>query len=68
MTANDAKGEGEICHKIGNLYLERGDYERALKYQLRDLELAKKADEVSDFFISTYQHINSLFPHSEKQD
>eukprot|EP00331_Platyophrya_macrostoma_P030307 CAMPEP_0176443648 /NCGR_PEP_ID=MMETSP0127-20121128/22562_1 /TAXON_ID=938130 /ORGANISM="Platyophrya macrostoma, Strain WH" /LENGTH=424 /DNA_ID=CAMNT_0017828945 /DNA_START=23 /DNA_END=1297 /DNA_ORIENTATION=- len=45
VTAADSKGEGEICHKIGNLYLERGDYEKALKYQLRDLELAKKADE-----------------------
>jgi len=43
VMAKNSDYEGKICHKIGMIYLNRGECEQALPYQLKDLELAKRA-------------------------
>ena len=41
--ANDQEAEGQICHKIGLLYLKMGNLQRSIQYQKKFLEIAKQS-------------------------
>lgn len=44
--ANDSEKEGVVCHKIGNIYVKKKEYEKALEYQVKNLQIAQKHEEV----------------------
>jgi hypothetical protein len=46
ITGKDSEKEGLVCHKIGNIYVKKKEYEKALEYQMRNLQIAQKHDEV----------------------
>jgi len=62
--------EGRICHKIGVIYWNRKEYEQALQYQVKDLDLAKRSleDKERTREIEAHAALSQTYLHLDKTD